>query len=109
MPKSKGFKATAGSAATISASIEKEFDNKVGPALLSAMRNIVPVRSGALWRALTFDVINNGPSDIVLRAGVDAGTDEHVDYGLWVERGTSIMKAQPYMVPALGQLRGRIK
>lgn len=109
MPKSKRFTVSPGSAESIAKAIAAKFNDRVGPALLSAMQNAVPIRTGALYRALTYEVDSSNQSDVVLRAGVDAGTDEHVDYGLYVEQGTSRMKAQPYMRPALGQIGAKIK
>lgn len=103
------FNVSPDSEASIAASLEDAFSERVGPALLHAMQNLAPFRSGALFRALTFEVDATNPKDVILRAGVDAGTDEHVEYGLYVERGTSRMKAQPFMVPALGQVGARIK
>jgi HK97 gp10 family phage protein len=103
------FNVTPGSEASIAGSISDAFNERVGPMLLKAMQNLVPIRSGALYRALTYEVDDANPRDVVLRAGVDAGTDENVTYGLYVEEGTSRMKAQPFMRPALGQIGAKIK
>lgn len=103
------YRKDGGADAHLSGSIGDAFDERVGPKLLEAMQNLVPFRSGALYRALTFEVDRSNPDDVILRAGVDAGTDEEVTYGLFVEQGTSRMAAQPFMRPALGQVGARIK
>lgn len=104
MPKRKGIVPTSNGPRDIAFAVSGVFNDRIGPLWLRAAQGIVPFRSGALYRALTYEVDATNPADTILRVGVDAGTGEDVDYGALVERGTSRMAAQPYVVPALGQI-----
>jgi hypothetical protein len=104
MPKRKGIVPTSNGPEDIAYAVGQIFNKRLGPLWLKAAQGIVPFRSGALYRALTYEVDASNPSDVTLRVGVDAGTGEDVDYGPFVERGTSRMAAQPFVVPALGQI-----
>jgi HK97 gp10 family phage protein len=55
----------------------------------------VPVRSGALEVALDHDV-----DEHYGRAEVGVWNEEVLEYALYVEKGTSSMPDQPYLVPA---------
>lgn len=103
MPKGR-FTIAASANRDSGAAVAKAFQDRLGPAWLKAAQNIVPIRSGALYRALDYGVDDSNPADVVLTCGVNPATPEAVDYGAYVERGTSRQKPQPYIVPALGQI-----
>lgn len=108
MPKGGSFIPASGAQGEIAAAIAEVFQDRLGPRWLDAARNIVPFRSGALYRALDYGVDDSNKADVILRVGVNPATPENVDYGSYVERGTSRMKAQPFVVPALGQIGARL-
>jgi hypothetical protein len=67
------------------------------------MRTYVPVLSGDLKRTIrTYGPDVLGPGRFQVWVGDTAGG---VDYHLWVEFGTSIMDAQPFIRPAVYRLR----
>lgn len=64
---------------------------------------LVPKKSRDLMRSIGTEVVREGSQIVgILFAG---GGDKDVDYALFVERGTSRMRAQPYLRPALAQTR----
>lgn len=78
---------------TVKIAFEKAKTNaadKMGKLAKSYAKEIVPVRTGALRDSIDYRVENGG---FILY------TDK--EYGIYVELGTSKMRAQPYMRPAL--------
>jgi HK97 gp10 family phage protein len=68
-------------------------------AVASDARATVPVVTGALRDSITTEVGSDG-----LSVQVSTG----LDYGQFVEHGTSRMPAQPFMLPAAEAERGRL-
>lgn len=90
--------------ALIGEALEKFFTDKLGPRIQENAKRTVPVLSGDLKDSIVVQVQLDG-SDSVLQVGVDE--DPHgVDYGRYVEEGTSRQAAQPYLRPAVYQARG---
>lgn len=75
----------------------------LGQAMGARMQRLVPKRTYALNDTVTAGTEVRG-AKVTLEVG--AGSDD-VDYALDVERGTSKMRAQPYMRPAFAQTTGR--
>lgn len=71
----------------------------LGQAIGGRMQRLVPKRTYALHDTIDAETIVDGA---VVTTTVGFGSDE-VDYGLFVERGTSKMAAQPFARPALAQ------
>lgn len=65
--------------------------------------NRVPRRTGSLWASLDHRVKE---SSGVAEVGVWEA--EQLEYALYVEKGTSSMPDQPYLVPAFAQHRGQV-
>lgn len=80
------------------------FERTLGPRIQANARRTVPVLSGDLKRSIIVQV-DTGENP-VLQVGVDEDV-AGVDYGVYVEEGTSRMAAQPYLRPALYQAQGR--
>lgn len=87
-------------------------DDALGEQIETAMRNLgsnvarrmqrlVPKRTWALHDTISVGTERNGAR---VKTQVGAGGGD-VDYELMVERGTSKMRAQPFMRPALAQTR----
>lgn len=76
---------------------------KLGQAMGARMQRLVPKRTWALHDTISASTERKGA---VVTTTVGAG-GEGVDYALDVERGTSKMRAQPYMRPAFAQTTGR--
>jgi len=64
--------------------------------------SLVPVDTGRLKGSITYKDL--GPYDVELRAGYKKG----VDYAEFVEYGTSKMKAQPFLRPAIAYARKEV-
>ena len=75
----------------------------LGEAMGARMQRIVPKRTWALHDTITAGTERKGA---VVKTTVGFGSEE-IDYGMDVERGTSKMRAQPYMRPAFAQTTGR--
>ena len=71
----------------------------LGEAIGASMQRLVPKRSWALHDTIGAETERNG-SKVTTTVGF--GSDE-VDYGMYVERGTSRQAAQPFARPALLQ------
>jgi HK97 gp10 family phage protein len=71
----------------------------------SDAQRLAPVETGDL--ASTIRVLDRGRKSVKIAVGGIKGkiTGETVDYHMYVEEGTSKMKAQPYMRPALYRYR----
>jgi len=72
------------------------FEETLGPKIVSAAQRTVPVDTHNLQESIEF---SSGIEGDVVRMIV--GTD--VEYGLYVEEGTSRMAAQPWLRPAVLQ------
>lgn len=86
--------------------LEQYLTEKLGPKIQANARRTVPVRSGDLKKSIVIQVHAAGP-DSTLQVGVDQDI-AGVDYGTFVELGTSRAAAQPYMRPAVLQAGGTI-
>lgn len=88
-----------GAVAHLNQQIARFFANSLGPAIRDDARAVVPVDTGRLRASLSLDVAtpNAAPR---LRVG---STD--VPYSVYVELGTSRMRAQPYLAPSLFRKR----
>ena len=75
----------------------------LGRAMAVRAQRLVPKRTWALHDTITTETERRG-NEVVTT--VSAG-DERVDYPVFVERGTSRQKAQPYLRPALAQTTGK--
>lgn len=73
----------------------------LGNAIARRMQRLVPKRSWALHDTIEAGTEREG-GRVITEVGAGGGD---VDYELMVERGTSRMRAQPYMRPALLQSR----
>lgn len=74
---------------------------KLGQAIGARMQRLVPKRTWALHDSIDADTTRSGDR-VTTIVGFGGGD---VDYGLYVERGTSRMRAQPFARPALLQSR----
>lgn len=74
----------------------------LGQAVGARMQRLVPKRTYALHDTIFAETTRNGAK---VTTTIGAGSSS-VDYALHVERGTSKMRAQPYMRPALAQSGG---
>lgn len=88
----------------IGEALEQFLATKLGPRIQSNAKRTVPVLSGDLKDSLVVQVNLDG-TDSVLQVGVDQDI-RGVDYGRYVEEGTSKQVAQPYLRPAVYQARG---
>lgn len=75
----------------------------LGQAIGARAQRLVPKRTWALHDTITAETERHGAK---VTTTVGAG-DEDVDYALFVERGTSKARAQPYLRPAFAQVTGR--
>lgn len=82
--------------------IEPKMAN-LGQAMGARMQRIVPKRTWALHDSIDASTERRG-SRVTTTVGAGGGD---VDYAIEVERGTSRMRAQPYMRPAFAQTTGR--
>lgn len=73
----------------------------LGQAVGARMQRLVPKRTWALHDTIDTVTERDGAK---VTTEISAGSAD-VGYALHVERGTSIMRAQPYMRPALAQSR----
>lgn len=78
--------------------VERSMTN-LGGAIAARAQRIVPKRTWALHDSITTKTERRGPK-VVTEVGAGGGD---VDYALYVERGTSRQRAQPYLRPALLQ------
>lgn len=76
--------------------------DRLGKRVRENARRIVPIRSGDLRKSIIAQ-----QADGVLQVGVDVDV-AGVDYGPFVEQGTSKAAAQPFLRPAVLQTRGLI-
>lgn len=79
---------------------------EIGDKTQGNARRTVPIRTGNLSLSIVSQVGRDGDR-VVLQVGVDEEI-LGVDYGGYVERGTSKQAAQPYLVPAILQAGGRV-
>lgn len=93
----------------------EKFIAEVGEGLLVRTKRLVPKATYALNDALILETERNG-NVATARVGIDPeatsvdyGGSMPIDYGLLVERGTSKMAPQPFLVPALLQTIGSLK
>ncbi|QBI56800.1 HK97-gp10 family putative phage morphogenesis protein [Streptomonospora litoralis] len=63
-----------------------------GKAMRTGMRNLAPVRTGALRDSIDYELVNDGLT-------ARAGPGDWIDYAIFQEFGTSRMPAQPYIRP----------
>jgi HK97 gp10 family phage protein len=75
----------------------------LGQAIGARAQRLVPKRTWALHDSISVDTESNG-ARVVTTVGAGGGD---VDYAMHVERGTSKMRAQPYLRPAFAQTTGR--
>jgi HK97 gp10 family phage protein len=87
----------------IGEALSKHFATELGPRIQANARRTVPVLSGDLKDSIVVQVKTG--TEPVLQVGVDEDI-KGVDYGRYVEEGTSKQAAQPYLRPALYQARG---
>lgn len=73
----------------------------LGQAVGSRMQRLVPKRTWALHDTIATATERRGAK---VTTTISAGSDS-VEYAMYVERGTSKMRAQPFMRPALAQTR----
>lgn len=88
--------------------LEAMLEEKLGPAILANAVRTVPTLSFDLRNSLNYEVTRKPGAEASLIVGVDKAIHD-VDYGTFVEDGTSIMAAQPYLRPAVYQAQGAIK
>jgi HK97 gp10 family phage protein len=85
------------------------FEHKLGPHIQANAKKLVPTETFSLRDSIVVQV-NTSAASPTLQVGVDpnVGGVENVpvDYALFVERGTSRSRAQPYLEPAILQARG---
>lgn len=72
----------------------------LGEAVAARARRLVPKRTWALHDTIEAETVRSGTK---ITTTVSAGGGK-VDYALHVERGTSKMRAQPYLRPAFAQI-----
>jgi hypothetical protein len=75
------------------------FERDLGPIIVGNATRIVPIRTGHLRDSIIQQVEVTDSDGALLEVGVDEDL-LGVDYGLYVEKGTSRMHAEPYLVPA---------
>lgn len=75
----------------------------LGQAIGSRMQRLVPKRTFALHDTISAETKRDG-SKVTTTVGFGSG---QVDYGMYVERGTSKMAAQPFARPAFMQTTGK--
>lgn len=75
----------------------------LGQAIGSRMQRLVPKRSWSLHDTISAETKRNG-SKVTTTVGFGSGK---VGYGMYVERGTSKMAAQPFARPAFMQVTGK--
>lgn len=99
------FRITVNPAASdlIGKSLSEFFEHTLGPRIQGNARRTVPVDTGDLKRSIVVQVQTGDKP--VLQVGVDEDV-AGVDYGRYVEEGTSRAPAQPYLRPAAYQARG---
>jgi HK97 gp10 family phage protein len=88
--------------------VEKMID-RVGDDVRDDARRLAPVLTGSLSKSIEANGEGNGTKRVV-QIGVNEdyfgpGGEHPADYGLFVEDGTAIQAAQPYLRPALYQNR----
>lgn len=89
------------------AELGRELEPKManlGQAIARRMQRLVPKDTWRLHDTIAADTERDG-AKVTLQVGV--GGNDEAPYWEHVERGTSRMKAQPYMRPALLQSTGR--
>lgn len=63
----------------------------------------VPRRTGSLWESIDQRVFERYG-----RAEVGVWKPDVLEYAMYVEKGTSSMRAQPYLVPAFNEVRPQV-
>jgi hypothetical protein len=91
----------------------EEFMGKVGDALLGRTQRVVPKETWSLHDSLEKEVDRESDAVVSVSVGVNeefVGTEGRVpkDYALFVEKGTSRMAAEPYLMPSLLQTIGNL-
>lgn len=104
----EGFRFTVNPGAdhAVGEALEKYFSEQLGPRIQGNAKRTVPVLSGDLKRSIVLQV-SGSDDEAILQVGVDQDVAD-VDYGRYVEEGTSRMAAQPYLRPAVYQARGTL-
>lgn len=92
--------------AEIGRNIEALLADKLGPAIVKNAQRTAPVKSGDLRDSIVSQTEANGAATR-LQVGVDEDL-KGVDYGDFVEEGTSRQAAQPFLVPAVLQAKGKV-
>ncbi len=82
----------------------KLFDNMEKAVLLVELdaKRMAPVDTGRLQQSITHE-IEKKPKEIIGRVGTN------VEYAVYVEYGTSVMSAQPFLRPSLKKNLGKIR
>lgn len=75
----------------------------LGQAVGARAQRLVPKRTWALHDSISTSTVSDGAR---IKTTVSAGGGD-VDYAMHVERGTSKMRAQPYLRPAFAQTTGK--
>lgn len=78
--------------------LRRYFETQLGPRVVGEAKRIVPVDTGALHSSIGHRVRNERGGLPVLY--LCAGLEGRAPYALFVELGTSRMRAQPYLRPA---------
>lgn len=86
--------------------LEAMLADKLGPRIVENAVRLVPVLSGDTRDSINYEVTRDGERCSLI-VGVDQGI-RGVDYALFLEDGTSIMAAQPFLRPAVYQAKGVI-
>lgn len=81
---------------------KKEFCEAVGVEAVAEVQSVSPVLTGNLKRSIAFDVHSDN-------GGVDIGASADADYAMYVEKGTSKQKAQPFLEPGVMNMLKRIE
>ena len=106
MPASARIRITKININAISSQLEPPM-NALGNALARRMQRLVPKRTWNLHDTIKNYGVERSSASVMVTVGfggiAPSGVD--VDYGLYVERGTSKMSAQPFARPALLQTR----
>lgn len=71
---------------------KREFCEKVGALAVAEVQPLVPVLTGNLRRSIVSEVMPNN-------AGIYIGVTPAAPYGVFVEKGTSRQRANPYLEP----------
>ena len=73
---------------------KREFSKKVGVLAVAEVQSIVTVDTGNLKRSIVSEVMPGNK-------GVYIGVTPNAEYGIFIEKGTSKITAQPYLEPGV--------